>query len=58
MRDDSDIPLDRHQNIIGPDGSLRGSIITCGYCSQGRHRECRGIDCDCARNNHKIGSPS
>jgi hypothetical protein len=25
---------------------------TCGYCTQGKHNECRGYDCACAKNGH------
>jgi hypothetical protein len=25
---------------------------TCGYCTQGKHTECRGYDCACAENGH------
>jgi len=25
---------------------------TCGYCTQGKHNECRGYECACARNDH------
>jgi NADH pyrophosphatase NudC (nudix superfamily) len=24
----------------------------CGYCSQGKHYECRGYDCECAKTGH------
>jgi hypothetical protein len=24
----------------------------CGYCSQGKHYQCRGYDCECARTGH------
>jgi hypothetical protein len=36
------------------------SIKICGYCTQGRHSECRGaIDypCYCSKNDHKILQP-
>jgi hypothetical protein len=25
---------------------------TCGYCTQGKHNECLGYECACARNAH------
>jgi hypothetical protein len=27
---------------------------TCGYCTQGRHNECRGYDCACSKNGHSV----
>jgi hypothetical protein len=36
MKDDDDIPPE--------------SI--CGYCTQGKHNECRGYDCACSRKGH------
>jgi hypothetical protein len=24
----------------------------CGYCTQGKHYECRGYDCECAKTGH------
>jgi hypothetical protein len=25
---------------------------TCGYCTQGKHNECRGYECACSKNGH------
>jgi hypothetical protein len=27
---------------------------TCGYCTRGRHNECRGYDCACSKNGHSV----
>jgi hypothetical protein len=51
MKDNS-IPLDRDEGFIRSDGISDFRTI-CGYCTQGRHSECRGYFCDCGEKNHR-----
>ena len=51
MKDSSDIPLDRDEVFIRRDGTSDFRTI-CGYCTQGRHSECRRYACNCAEKNH------
>jgi hypothetical protein len=52
MKGNSDMPSYRDRTFIGNDG--RPDLTICGYCTQGRHNECRGFSCNCNRNKHRI----
>jgi hypothetical protein len=52
MKDNSDIPSYRDRAFIENDG--RPDLRICGYCTQGRHSECRDTSCNCNKNNHRI----
>jgi hypothetical protein len=48
-------PLDRDEVIFGKDGT-RIVRTVCGYCDQHRHNQCRGYNCACGENNHRLQS--
>jgi len=60
MKDNSkDKPLARDEMFSKSDYESRTSysIKICGYCTQGRHSECRGptdYPCYCSKKNHRI----
>jgi hypothetical protein len=56
----SSITLSRPDKIISmTDEYLMGTngkpdLTICGYCTQGRHSECREDTCNCAKSNHEL----
>jgi hypothetical protein len=48
---DSDVPSEKY--LMGTNGKPDLRTI-CGYCTQGRHSECREDTCNCAKNNHEL----
>jgi hypothetical protein len=53
MMSDSDIPSEIDEHLMGTNGKPDLRTI-CGYCTQGRHSECREDTCNCAKNNHEV----
>ena len=61
MEECSGITLSRPDKIISlTDEHLMGTNgkpdlrTICGYCTQGRHTECREDTCNCGENNHEV----
>ena len=46
-------PSEKDEHLMGTNGKPDLRTI-CGYCTQGRHSECREDTCNCAKNNHEV----